>query len=132
MPREFRFRPALFKRSSKIQWPSLPPSLLSPLVPPFNIRFRRTLHHHLGDGTKKKKGNANFGIEHLKPTRVCQYVGTAEGRRRWGRTIYPWGCPEQELRFRRNEIEGLLSFSALPGPDVSANEAKKDTPRPIG
>ena len=34
--------------------------------------------------------------------------------------------------FRRNEIEGLLSFSALPGPDVSANEAKKDTPRPIG
>lgn len=38
MPREFRFRPALFKRSSKIQWPSLPPSL-PPLSPRSSVQY---------------------------------------------------------------------------------------------
>lgn len=96
MPREFRFRPTLFKRSPKIQW--LPSHS-------FDIRFGRTLHHHLG-WNKEEERKCKFRDRTPKPTRVCQYVGTVEGRT-WGWTIYPWGCPEQELRFRKKEIEGL-------------------------
>lgn len=75
------------------------------------------------DGTKKKKGNANFGIEHLNRLAFANMLGYGGGQK-VGLDNLSLGCPEQELRFRRKEIEGL-SPSTLPGPIFPQTRRKR-------
>lgn len=101
---------------------SLPPPPLPP--PPSRSIFALEEHYiTILDGTKKKKGNANFGIEHLNRLAFANMLGYGGGQK-VGLDNLSLGCPEQELRFRRKEIEGL-SPSTLPGPMFPQTRRKR-------
>lgn len=103
---------------------SLPPPPL-----PFDIRFGRTLHHHLG-WNKEEERKCKFRDRTPKPTRVCQYVGV-RWRPEGGVGQFIPGVSRTRVAISKEGDRRPLSIHAT-WPDVSANEAKKDMPRPIG
>ena len=95
------------KRSSEIQWPSF--------IALLDIRFRRTLHHHLR-WNKEEGGKCKF--QDRTPNRLAfgnmlVRQGWNETRARVGLDNLSLGYPEQELRFPTKDRRSSLSL--LPG-----------------